>query len=95
MAGEDTHQREHKESGIMHSFTNISKPRFGRTRSGTTSDSIKIKVTITLKHSDNPFVPKTFTTGDEIEGYVTMEMPEPVKFDNVSITLEGEQSNSL
>ena len=77
----------------MHSLTNISKPRFGKTRSGTSSDSIKI--TITLEHSDNASVPKAFTTGDEVEGYVTMEMPEPVKFDGVSITLEGEQSKSL
>lgn len=73
----------------MHSLTNMSKPRFGKTRSGSSPDSMK--VTITLEHPDNPTVPKTFTTGDEVEGYVTMEMPEPVKFDGVSIFLEGEQ----
>lgn len=89
MAGEDTHQKEQTDSGIMHNLTNISKPRFGKTRSGTSSDSIR--VTITLEHSDNPFVPKTFTTGDDVAGYVTMEMSEPVKFDGVTLILEGEQ----
>lgn len=77
----------------MHSLTNISKPRFGKTRSATSSDPIK--VTITLEHSDHPSVPKTFTTGDEVGGYVRIEMPEPRKFDCVSITLEGKQSNTL
>lgn len=81
----------------MHNLTNISKPRFGKTRSATSSDPIK--VTITLKHPDHPSVPKTFTTGDEVGGYVSMEMPmempEPTKFDGVSITLEGKQSKSL
>ena len=93
MRGEDTHQKDNKEFGIMHSLTNISKPRFGKTRSATSSDPIK--VTITLDHSDNPSVPKTFTTGDEIGGYVRVEMPEARKFDGVSISLEGRQSNSL
>ena len=77
----------------MHNLTNISKPRFGKTRSATSSDPIK--VTITLEHPDHPSVPKTFATGDEVGGYVSMKMPEPTKFDGVSITLEGKQSKSL
>ena len=79
----------------MYNFTNISKPRFGKARSVAPSGPTKVTLTITLEHFDNPSVPKTFTTGDEVGGYVSMEMPEPTLFDAVSITLEGNQSKSL
>lgn len=79
----------------MNTFTTISKPRFGKARSATPSQPTEITLTITLEHFDNPSVPKTFATGDEVGGYVSMEMPEGREFDAVSITLEGSRSMSL
>lgn len=73
----------------MDTFTNIAKPRFGRARSAIPSQPTKVILTITLEHFDNPSVPKTFATGDEVGGYVSIEMPEDRVFDAISITLEG------
>ena len=73
----------------MYTFSNISKPRFGKDRSTTPSQPKKVALTITLEHFDKLSVPKTFATGDEVGGYVSMEMPESTAFDAVSITLEG------
>lgn len=90
--------RDDRISGIMYSFTNISKTRFGIARSATTatpSQPTKVALTITLEHFDNLSIPKTFATGDEIGGYLSMEMPESTKFDAVSITLEGSRSMCL
>ncbi len=79
----------------MYTFTNISRPRFGKARSATPSQPTKVTLTINLEHFDNPSVPKTFATGDEVGGYVSMEMPEGREFDAVSIILEGSHSKSL
>ena len=79
----------------MYTFTNISKPHFGRARSTTPSEPKKVALTITLEHFDNLNVPKTFATGDEVGGYISMEMPESTEFDAVSITLEGSGPTSL
>ena len=79
----------------MYKFTNISRPRFGKARSDTPFQPTKVALTITLEHFDNPSVPKTFATGDEVGGYVSMEMPEGTEFDAVSITLEGNHLKSL
>ena len=95
MAEEDPHQKKIKRLASMYNLKNISKARFGNVRSVTPSQPMGVTLTITLEHFDNPSVPKTFTTGDEIGGYVSMEMPEPTEFDAVSITLEGSQSKSL
>ena len=84
-----------KASAIMYTFKNISKPHFGKDRSATPSPPTKVTLTITLEHFDNPSVPKTFVAGDEVGGYVSMEMPDPTAFDAVSITLNGNQSMSL
>ncbi|CAD6594377.1 MAG: hypothetical protein ASARMPRED_009291 [Alectoria sarmentosa] len=72
----------------MSNFTHISKPRFGKARSATSSQLTKVTLTIILEHLDNFSVPKTFATGDEVGGYVSMEMPELTEFDAVSINLE-------
>ena len=79
----------------MSNFTHISKPRFGKARSATSSQLTKVTLTIILEHLDNFSVPKTFATGDEVGGYVSMEMPELTEFDAVSINLEGNLSKSL
>ena len=79
----------------MYTFPNISKPRFGKDRSATPSQPKKVALAITLEHFDNLSVPKTFATGDEVGGYVSMEMPESTAFDAVSITLEGSHPTSL
>lgn len=79
----------------MHTFANITKPIFGRDRSATPSQPKGIALTITLEHLDNLSVPKTFATGDEVGGYVSVEMPEGTQFDAVSINLEGSQRISL
>ena len=79
----------------MYNLSNISKARFGRTRSPTLSQPKKVTLTITLENFDNLSVPKTFATGDEVGGYISMEMPESTEFDAVSITLEGSRSTSL
>ena len=74
----------------MYNFTNFSKAHFGRLRSAVpTSEPKKVILTITLEHFDNPSVPKIFATGDEVGGYVSMEMPESTEFDAVSIILQG------
>ena len=74
---------------IMYAFTNMVKPRFGKARCVTPSHPTKVTLTITLEHFDNASVPKTFATGEEVGGYVSMEMPEHTAFDAVSITIEG------
>ena len=79
----------------MYTFPNISKPRFGKDRSATPSQPEKVALAITLEHSDNLSVPKTFATEDEVGGYVSMEMPESTAFDAVSITLEGSHPTYL
>ena len=79
----------------MYTFPNISKPRFGKDRSTNPSQPRKVALAITLEHFDNPSVPKTFATEDEVGGHVSMEMPESTAFDAVSITLEGSHSTSL
>ena len=61
--------------------------RMFEARSATPSPPTKVTLTITLEHFDNPSVPKTFATGDEVGGYVSMEMPDPTAFDAVSILL--------
>lgn len=79
----------------MYNFPNISKPRFGKDRSAAPSEPKKVALAITLEYFDNPSVPKTFATEDEVGGYVSMEMPESTAFDAVSITLEGSYPTSL
>lgn len=79
----------------MHTFANMTKPIFGKDRSATPSQPKKVALTINLEHFDNLSVPKTFATGDEVGGYVSVEMPESTQFDAVSITLEGSQRTSL
>ena len=80
----------------MYNFTNFSKAHFGRLRSATTSSQPKkVILTITLEHFDNPSVPKVFATGDEVGGYVSMEMPESTEFDVVSIILQGKPVNAF
>ena len=79
----------------MYSFKNIAKPRFGKARSVTPSQPTRVTLTITLEHFDNPLVSKTFATGDEIGGYVSIEMPEDRVFDDISITLEGNEFKTL
>lgn len=95
MAEEDSPQKTIRSLASMYNLKNISKARFGKARSVTPSQPTEITLAITLEHFDNPSVPKTFTTGDEIGGYVSMEIPEPTEFDAVSITLEGSQPKSL
>lgn len=95
MAEEDLHQKKIRSLASMYNLKNISKTRFGKARSVTPSQPTGIALTVTLEHFENPSVPKTFATGDEIGGYVEMEMPEPTEFDAVSVTLEGSQSKSL
>lgn len=73
----------------MYTLTNISKARFGRSRSATASEPTVPTLTIHWEHFDNLSVPKTFATGDEVGGYLSMELPETTPFDAVSITLEG------
>ena len=73
----------------MFPFTESSRPRFGKARSVTPSQPTKVTLTITLEHFDSPLVPKTFATGDEVGGYLSMEMCEGEKFDAVCINLEG------
>ena len=79
----------------MYTFANISKARFGKARSATSSQPKKVALTINLEHFDNLAVPKTFATGDEVGGYVSMEMPESTEFDAVSIVLEGSRAMFL
>lgn len=79
----------------MYTFTDSSKPHFGKARSATPSQLTKATLTITLEHFDDLLVPKTFATGDEVGGYIDMEMREGEEFDAVSITLEGSRSMSL
>lgn len=79
----------------MCTFANITKPIFGKDRSVTPSQPKKVALTIILEHFDNLSVPKTFATGDEVGGYVSVEMPESTQFDAVSITLEGSHPTSL
>ena len=76
-------------SGIMYTWANISKARFGRDRPATPSHPKKVILAINLEHFENLSLPKTFATEDEVGGYVSMEMPENTEFDAVSITLEG------
>ena len=73
----------------MFPFTESSRPRFGKARSVAPSQPTKVTLTITLEHFDSPSVPKTFATGDEVGGYLSMEMREGEKFDAVCIKLEG------
>ena len=87
--------KDDKNSSIMYTFPNISKPRFGKDRSATPSQPKKVALAITLERFDNLSVPKTFATEDEVGGYVSMEMPESTAFDSVSITLEGSHPTSL
>ena len=79
----------------MYSLTNLSKAHFGKSRSAVPSQPKKIALTITLEHFDNLAIPKTFATGDEVGGYVSMEMPESTEFDAVSITLKGDRPMPL
>lgn len=75
--------------GIMYSLTNISKVRFGKARSPSSSEPTAPTLTINLEHFDDLSVAKTFSTGDEVGGYLSMELPESTPFDAVSISLEG------
>ncbi len=79
----------------MYTFSNISKPLFGKARSTAPSQPKKVTLAIVLEHFDNLLIPKTFATEDEVGGYVSMEMPENTVFDAVSIILQGSQPTPL